>query len=168
MVCTCPTIHLVIWEATTAIGGAHTGLHPLPRAGAHPEVVDRCGSSPTGVGEAPGSIHHGHRGVVCTCSVTHSALWKRVPATVGASGIAAGIIERATAETRSTSRGTIPSGAPGGSPPGRLASGVLRRDSMGALVISGSPGLLSLAGAGRMLVWAPTDGMMGGAPGGII
>ena len=79
--------------------------------------------------------------MVCTCSATHSAIWKLITAIDGASANAGGTTEKAKAADRSTSRGTIPSGAPGGSPPGRLVSGALRRDCMGALVPSGSLGL---------------------------
>ena len=79
--------------------------------------------------------------MVCTCSVTHSAIWKLITAIDGASATAGGTTEQAKAAARRKSRGTIPSGAPGGSPPGRLVSGVLRRDYMGALVPSGALGL---------------------------
>ena len=79
--------------------------------------------------------------MVCTCSVTHSAIWKLITAIDGASATAGGTTEQAKAAARRKSRGTIPSGAPGGSPPGRLVSGVFRRDYMCALVPSSALGL---------------------------
>ena len=69
-----------------------------------------------------------------------------------------GTTEKAEAAVRGKSRGTVPNGAPGGRPPGRLVPGVLRQDSMGAMVPSGARGLLAPPGAGRELAWAPVVG----------
>jgi hypothetical protein len=66
-----------------------------------------------------------------------------------------GTTEKAEAAVRGKSRGTVPNGAPGGLPPGRSVPGVLRQDSMGALVPSGARGLHAPPGAGRELAWAP-------------
>jgi hypothetical protein len=69
-----------------------------------------------------------------------------------------GTTEQAEEAVRGESRGTVPNGAPGGRPPGRLVPGVLRQDSMGAMVPSGARGLHAPPGAGRELAWAPVVG----------